>query len=228
MADSYILREPEALIPELAISLFKESDTWRALLEAFDNMLQINVDAPLRELEKIRYLDPDSDKEIIKNTVRLLGFDVTQDVLNLNNENLTKIVTQIPMYPDHNSSVLFKNFIDVLLGGVTEIEYLYTKDYLNFYPTPGGSMITEGGRWFKTTHINVGISLDQLSLLGVTDGELLFKKVLNIFYTFTPIALVIKHFYFIISIKDEQWLGGKAFGFGIRLFDAEEEITLTN
>jgi len=172
------------------------------MLEAFEGMMASNVDAPIAELEAIRYLDNTTDSVTIQQTVRLLGFDASQDVLNMSYDNLTRLVSQLPLYPDYNSTILFQNFIDMLLNAITKVEYLYTKDYVNFYPYAKGTLITEGGLWWKTTHISLYVEmLDPESLDVMSGGKSIYRRILDLFYAFCPIALVIKNFFFTINYK---------------------------
>jgi hypothetical protein len=203
--DPLYLQAPKAGSLDLSVQLVKDSPTWTDMLTAFDGMMAANVDAPIEQLDIIRYLDSSTDPEIVQRTVRMLGFDASQDVMSMSSSTLTRLVTQLPLYPDYNSTLLFENFIDLLLNAITSIEYLYTKDYVNFYPYSKGSLVMDGGAWFKTTHINLSVDLLQPETLDTTSpGSLpIFKRVLAVFYTFCPIALVLEHFYFTIKYSIE-------------------------
>lgn len=201
------------------------NQTWKDLTEAFTELMNINVDGPIEQLETIRYIYKDSDPEMLRKTCRMLGFDVTQDVLSLNAENLTKIVTQLPLYPDQNGTEKFINFIDLLLNSLSEVTYLYTKDYVNFYPEPQGAMIDEGGPWFKTTHIMFSPSMLGLEKLNL-GGKTLYARVKELFYAFSPIALVIERMQFVVIFKDFDFLGGSAFGIGAYMPPTELIVTI--
>lgn len=224
MAD--FLDRPAASTLDLAPAPILDNPTWIDMLDVFAQVMDANVEDPIAQLEKIRFIGESSDDNILKYTARLLGFDLTQDVLNLNVDNLTKIATQLSMYPDSNGTELFVKFIDLVLNAVTEVNYLYTKDYVNFYPKKKGLLVSEGGKWFKTTHIELGVALLSLETLTLNPGTTLLSRVHELFYEFSPAALVIERTNFNVIIPDAEWLGGKAFGIGAAGPFLEECVTI--
>lgn len=214
-----------ASIKELLTNTLGDNKTWAELVDAAAQVMEVNVEDPIDQLTKIRYIRRDTDPNVLALSARMLGFDLSQDVLSLNAENLTKIVTQLPHYPDHNSTRYFSNFIDLILNSVTDVRYLYTKDYVNFVEQHG-DLVIDGGDWFLTTHIELNLSLLHLDSLLLADGESLLARVKELFFSFAPIALVIERFYFTIIIDDKDWVGGKAFGVGaaFALGDAEVDV----
>ncbi len=215
-----------ASIKELLTNTLGDNKTWAELVDAAAQVMEVNVEDPIDQLTKIRYIRRDTDPNVLALSARMLGFDLTQDVLYLNAENLTKIVTQLPHYPDHNSTKYFINFVDMILNAVTDVRYLYTKDYADFVEQPNGRLVIDGGEWFLTTHIELNIGLLHLDSLLLADGESLFSRVKALFHNFAPIALVIERFYFTIIIDDKDWVGGSAFGIGAAFHHGEYEITL--
>lgn len=223
---SDFLDDPTANVQDLAPSLIIENPTWKDMLCVFGQVMDANVEEPIAQLERIRFMEDDSDDDILRYTARLLGFDLTQDVLNLNADNLTKIATQLSMYPDSNGTELFPKFLDLVLNSVTEVEYLYTQDYINFYNKPGGKLVDEGGRWFKTTHIELALVMLSLETLQLNPGVSLFGRVKELFYEFAPAALVIERTDFAIIIGNEDWLGGSAFGLGTAMIGGEASVVI--
>lgn len=215
-----------ASIKDLLTNTLRENKTWRDLAESVDYVFSSNIEDPIDQLAKVRWIRKETDPSILEQSARLLGFDLTQDVLSLNAENLTKIVTQLPHYPDHNSTQYFTNFIDMLLNAMTEVKYLYTKDYINFHEQPTGPLVIDGGEWFLTTHIELNLGLLHLDSLLLADGESLYTRVKNLFHSFAPVALVIERFYFAIVISDRDWVGGKAFGIGAKYQAGYVELTV--
>jgi len=216
-----------ASIKDLFTNILKENSTWRDFASAVAEVFQVNVEDPIDQLAKLRWIRRDTDPKVLEQAARMLGFDLTQDVLYLNAENLTKIVTQLPHYPDHNSTKYFVNFVDMILNAVTDVRYLYTKDYADFVEQPNGPLVIDGGDWFLTTHIELNIGLLHLDSLLLADGESLFTRVKALFHNFAPVPLVIERFYFTIIIDDKDWVGGSAFGIGAAFHHGEYEITLT-
>lgn len=213
-------------VNDLLTNILSENQTWRDLGDAVNFVYSANVEEPIDQLAKLRWVRRDTDPSVLEQSARLLGFDLTQDVLSLNAESLTKIVTQLPHYPDHNSTKYFTNFIDMLLNAMTDVRYLYTKDYINFFEEAGGPLIVDGGDWFLSTHIELNLGLLHLDGLLLADGESLFTRVKQLFHSFSPVALVIERFYFVIVIGDKDWVGGKAVGVGTKYHAGYVELTV--
>lgn len=226
MADSDQGFSPNAAsLLDLLPSRLKTKQTWIDMMEVFQRVMDINVEGPQKQLESIRDFQ-ESDDGILNSTARLLGFDLTQDVLNLSSDNLTKLVSQLSLYPDNNGTEKFVKFIDLLLNALTEVEYLWTRDYVNFYRAPKGPTIKEGGPWFKATHINLTMALFTRDTLVLAPGQTLYGRTKELFYTFAPAALVIERLDFAEYFEDKDWLGGSAFGIGCTLLPGEIEITI--
>lgn len=192
--------------------------TWTDLATAMVDLFGANVEGPTDQLTSLRFLETTFDQETLKRTCRMLGFDLTQDVLDLHN-NLTKIVTQLPLYAEQNGTKLFTKFIELLLNGTVEVTHLYSKInpedptyYGEFFPAPGGKLVTEGGDWFETTHINLvlGLLFDTAGLQSIVllPGQSLYQRITEIFYSLCPIALVINQFFFAERIDAKLYVGG--------------------
>lgn len=220
------LANTSASVLDLATGEIETNPTWVDLWGAFASVMDSNVENPIVQLENLRYVSLETEASVLADTARLLGFDVSQDVLNLNAENLTKIVSQLPMYPDQNGNENFVNFIDLALNAKTRVTYLYTKDYVNFYDTPGGLLVIDGGSWFKTTHITLFVALQSLNTLALSFGQTLFGRTVELFSNFAPVHLVVRNFVFDIEFFDQDWLGNQAFGIGTAIGDTDIEIVL--
>ncbi len=225
MADEYEDNTSASML-DLMPSGLRAKPTWVDMFDVFARVMDVNVEGPAKQLERIRAFDENTDQGVLSSTARMLGFDLTQDVLNLSQDNLTKVVAQLSLYPDQNGTKLFVKFIDLILNSLTEITYLWTKDYVNFYPEPKGGMIKDGGEWFKTTHIRLDLALLSRDTLELAPGVSLYQRARDLFYTFAPAALVIETLDFVELFEDKDWLGGSAFGIGVALSGSEYELTI--
>lgn len=189
MAD--FLDNPQSDLMDLVVPIVKNNPTWDDMLEVFNRVMENNVDDPIEQLERIRFITNETDDEILARTARLLGFDLTRDMLNLNADNLVKLVSQLPLYADQNGTDLFIKFIDLVFNARTIVENLYTKDYVNFYNEPKGTLIIDGGDWFKTTHIDMSIELMKSEEIVLNDGVRLIERVRELFSNLAPVALVV-------------------------------------
>ena len=179
---------------KLLVDVLAQEQTWADLIEAMNEVFELNIEEPISQILKVRALDQNSDKDLVFNTCRMLGFDLTQDVLALSSDTLGRIANQLPHYQAYKGSPDFYRFIDLLLHSDSTIVYLYTKDYVNFYDEPQGALIDEGGVWFKTTHIDLTMALVGLRNIILNSGQSIYSRVQEIFWNFAPISLVIKKF----------------------------------
>lgn len=210
---------------DLTPEYLRSTEVWAALGEALTVINASNVDHPVELLERIRHLTQSSEPLVLNGTARMLGFDLGQDVLAMSANSLVKLVSQLPLYPDRNSTEAFSKFIDLLLNAVTEVRYLWTQDYLNFQEQPEGALVIDGGSWFKTTHIELDIALLRQTLL-LEAQETLASRVKTLFYKFAPIALVIERLTFVLIFNNSDWQGGSAFGVSSRLHSTSVELRL--
>ena len=189
----------DATFEDMAPLMLKEKQVWIDLVSALNEVVSANVDEPLMELENLRQLTADTDAWVLMQTCRMIGFDVSQDIMDFSTAKLLRIVTQLAMYCDQNGTQLFQNFMDLLINSNTNIVYLWTENYRQFYDKPYGALVVDGGTWYKTTHVNVFLALlvDDTSLSNVSlAGQTLFQRVKKLFYQFAPITLIIYKFYF--------------------------------
>lgn len=198
----------DANVVDILTPRLKDRDVWLELANAFKEVIEANVEDPIKQLEMIRYLPPDSDQTILSDTCRMLGFDLSQDILNLSVDSFCNIATQLGMYPDANGTESFVKFISLMINGFCNVEYLWTKDYVNFYDKPKGALLQDGGRWFKTTHVELAMGFMNIVGLQLKQGETLYDKTIEIFYQQDPITLVIERTVFVAYTKAEFGLGG--------------------
>ena len=198
----------DAVIGDLLSEPLRSNQIWLDFVAAAQSVFETNIEGPLKQLEEIRYLKEDTDISILRMSAAMLGFDIAQDVLEFSGNSLLKIVPMLGFYPDNNGTKYFTRFIDMILNASTEVIPLYTRDYIHFYPEPLGKMITEGGEWYKTTHVELSMYLyitDEIKQ-NVSTIETSFQdRVMEVFFAFAPIALVIKRFKF--EYKDTVSLG---------------------
>ena len=198
----------------------REVPVWKDMAEVVDSLLSTNVVQPIRELEKLRFLTSDSEQTVLMETCRLLGFDLSQDILASNVNPFTRIATQLAMYSDYNGTQKFSQFLSLILGGYCEVTYLFSDDYEDFYDQPGGKLITEGGVWFQTTHVELDVGLSSLVGLNLPPGQSLAQRVKVIFYDQAPITLVIERLNFVVIDRVSIGVAAKfAGGYGVMFED---------
>lgn len=210
----------EAGVLDITTPLLKDRDVWRELSEAFNEVMKANVDEPIRQLEFVRFLSPDADPEVMANVCRMLGFDLSQDILNMSQDKFTSLASQLGRYPDTNGTKDFTEFISLITNGNCSVEYLWTKDYVNFSTEPQGITLEAGGDWFMTTHVNLLMGFSSLQGLQLRDDQTLGQKIVEIFYQQAPATLVIKDKTFTVDIEVEE------IGFGVSMYEVERVYDL--
>ena len=187
---------------------------WAALHQGFDTVMQRNVDEPQTQLRDIRFLRENFDRAIFERTCRMLGFDISQDVLDLQTD-LTKLTTQLPLYADYNGTYLFEKFVELLLNGECEVQHLWAEifpedkdNYYNWTNVPQldeSKLVYRGGTWVRTTHIDLyiglGIGATSLDNIVLNPGQTLLQRVIDLFFEYAPVALVIRQFWFLIKVN---------------------------
>ena len=214
----------EATIHDITTSRLTDHQVWEDLVVVFDEIIQANVDDPIRQLEVLRLLPPDADGKILADVCRMLGFDLSQDVLNMSVDKFTKLASQIGMYPDTNGTEDFPKFVSLLTNGTCTVDYLWTCDYVNFYKDlPVGAVLLDSsgnGRWFKSTHVDLNMGFSTLSGLQLKENQTLGQKIVDIFYQQAPATLVIERQTFTVDIAIED------VAFGAQVLDTEREYQI--
>ena len=90
-----------------------------------------------------------------------------------------------------------------MLNALSECEYLYTDDYMDFYTKPKGKLITEGGDWYATTHVELSVALASLAGIVLKPGQSLYDRVKELFYDAAPAHLAIDRLYFTVTVNTE-------------------------
>ena len=195
--DSPVISQASAT--DLLSPYLKNLAVWKTLSDAIDTVFKQNIEQPIAQMENIRFITQDSEQYVLAETCRLLGFDLSQDVLNLSVDSFTRIATQLPMYSDYNGTEQFSKFLSLILGAYCDIVYLFTDDYEDFYANAQGTLITEGGVWFKSTHVELDVGMSSIVNLQLAPGQTLYTRVKAIFYQQAPVTLVIERMNFVVN-----------------------------
>ena len=193
----------EAVAKDLLTPRLKDLDVWSDLMDCFDEVCKANIERPIEQLELIRDMSKVGDRNIMEQTCRLLGFDLSQDVLSISVDSVVSLVTQLGIYRSYSGTKKFINFFSLMLNALSDCEYLYTDDYMDFYTKPKGKLITEGGSWYATTHVELSVALASLAGIVLKPGQSLYDRVKELFYDAAPAHLVIDRLYFTVTVNAE-------------------------
>lgn len=210
---------------DLVLEVIGEQTKWRDLVDTIDTVFKDRVDNPAYQLEQLRFIDQNTDPEIIDKTLRMSGFNLTSDFLKLNALKLRRMVYLLnTYYAETNGREDFDRFMELLLGRQVTVQNLYTQDYVSFYPQPFGPLNIDNGSWFLTTHVDIAVALEGLDSLLLNPGQGLEDKILQLFYQVAPLNLVVKNFFFTSEITGNVYLSGKVLLNPIRFVDLKEPL----
>jgi len=131
-----------------------------ALGELFDIIGQHNDDlniSTIQQLVDLRRVDKNSTTEVLEESAQQLGINVTRDIMSFRSEVFKKIFDTLPEYSEVSGTKDWSKYVAMILGANFESYRLYTNDYQSFVPTPLGTMIKDGGSWYKTTHVDLEV-----------------------------------------------------------------------
>lgn len=131
-----------------------------AWAELFDVLGQVNDETVLAALEKllhIRKIDSDTSMDIVEESVRMLGLNLERDIMAMRSASFKKVFDALPDYAQTVGTKDWTKFCSFILGSQFETAPLYTNDYVSFLPTPLGTLIQDGGQWYKTNHVDLMI-----------------------------------------------------------------------
>lgn len=169
---------------------------WKDFLDAFNFVEEQNVEQAITQLLQIRNIGRDTDEAVLRQTCKLIGFDLSDDFYKLSSGDLLRIVNQLPLYVENSSNVNWNKFLDLILNARTNVSYLWTNDYKSFHKSPQGDTIEHGGSWFKTTHVEFQIEMkaSQDLITQVFGGrtQTLGKHIERVFYEYAPVTLVVE------------------------------------
>lgn len=196
----------DSLQPEF----FSNEQTWAEFMEALADVIQEQIRDPIGEIEDIRHIVETTDPMIVSNTIKQMGFDIPADLIEHNAERLSKSVYMLALIHEVSGTKDFVKGVRFVLGRDVQVHNLYTNNYVDFYDQPKGPMIAEGGDWYATTHINLGMELlpsDANLILPV--GKTMADRLMDAYFEFAPINHVVRDFYFKIPAKSTLGMAGK-------------------
>lgn len=185
---------------------FSQEQTWMEFMEALSEVIQEHVRDPIKEIEDIRHIVESTDPEIIANTIKNIGFDLPADLIAHNANRLARSVYMLALFHERSGTSDLARSISYILGREVEVTNLWTNNYVDFYSAPQGALLADGGDWYKTTHISLGIEVvPSDSNLILPEGKTLADRLLAAYFEFAPINHVVHDFYY--SIKAQASLG---------------------
>lgn len=177
--------------------------------EVYADVLNERIRYPIAQLEKIRLIDSDTDPYVVLQTLKQLGFDLPSDFIRHNLSRLGNSISQLALYAERSGCNDYAHTMGFILGRSVDSTGLFTNDYSNFYTRPYGTLQVDGGEWYKTTHIELGMQyLSSDYKLLLPRGKTVRDRFLDTFYEFAPWNIVVERFYFNIDVGASLHLSG--------------------
>lgn len=186
---------------EILVEILTDKPTYNDYVNALDNVFSAGVDFPINQLLRIRALRQTDDRNIALSTIRMLGFNISSDFFNLN-PDLALIPYEFARYYENSYGKDFYKFISFILGREVIVTPLYTQDYNTFLETPLGVEQVDGGDWYLTTHVDLVVDITGFADNIISaPGKTFYDQVLQFFYDYAPIQLVVRKLLFSLTVR---------------------------
>lgn len=194
---------------QLQPDVFSGEPMWEDFLTDFQDTIEDLIRSPIRQLETIRDVGPNSDAVVIAQTLLQLGITVPADLIVHNLNRLRHSLHFLGRLKDTLGTSEAYKVISYILGRQLEISYLHTENYRDFYNRPYASSNIDGGKWYQTTHIDLGVeSVSQDMFMLLPSGVTRQKRLLDAYFEFAPVNQVIHRFYWILNLVGEALISG--------------------
>lgn len=179
-------------------------------VDVYAEVLNDRIRYPIYQLETIRDITKVIDPWVVTQTLKQIGFDLPQDFIKHNIPTLNQAIPQLSIYAERSGTKDYPHTIAFILGRSVDAIGLYTENYQDFYSQAYGPLQVDGGDWFKTTHIELGMQyLPQDYKLLLPRGKTIKDRFLEAFYEFAPWNIVVERFFFNVDVGANLHLSGR-------------------
>lgn len=178
--------------------------TWSDLFEQAGLTWDELIRDPIHQLEHIRQYDGNTDPKILIQALYQIGFHVPLELIEPHIQKLGQALHILSLYHEQEGTKYFHKVLRFLFDRSVDIQPLFSDGCDSFYPEPLGALITDDGEWYQSSHVDLFIGLKEQD----TDIVDLKNKLLNLFYQFAPINLVVRNFWLQLDLKGSLPLSG--------------------
>ena len=194
---------------QLQPDVFSAEPMWEDFLTDLQDTIEEQIRAPIRQLETLRDVGPDSDPVVLSQTLVQLGITFPVDIIRHNLHRLRHSTHFLARLHETMGTESAYPTISYVLGRMLEVTNLYTKNYRDFYSRNYESLNIDGGSWYKTTHVDLGIeSVPQDLFMVLPEGVTRKDRMLDAYFELAPINQVIRRFYWILNLRADVNLSG--------------------
>jgi hypothetical protein len=189
-------------------------------VEAYADVLNELIRDPMDQLENIRNVTSETDPWVAQQALKQIGFDLPADFIANNMNNLRSALQQLVHYAERSGTNFYPRQMEFIYGRSVDVVELYTNDYKAFYDRPYGPLLIDGGDWYKTTHVDLGMQLlpTDMNLIVPRNTELK-DRFLDAFYELAPWNVVVERFHYNVEIDMTVYLSGVVFKHPKRYID---------
>ena len=157
------------------IDFLEANPAWAELFEILDaHNDELNLTS-IQQLLDIRRINESTNDRLAEEAIRQLGINITRDLMSYRLPSLKRVIDCLPDWQQVSGTTQWNKFVGLLLGGQFDTTRLYTADYQTFVPTPLGTLIQDGGQWYKTNKVNLEVDAhlinDALDLTITKDAQ---------------------------------------------------------
>lgn len=194
---------------QLQPDVFSQEPMWEDFLQDLQDTIEEQIRNPIRQLETIRDVKPDSDSVVLAQTLLQLGITFPVDIIAHNLHRLRHSTHMLAQLHETMGTPRAYSAISFILGRMLEVQHLYTKNYRDFYNRNYESLNIDGGKWYKTTHIDLGMEMVPSDIyMALPEGVTRKDRMLDAYFELAPIAQVVRRFYWIANIRGDVNLSG--------------------
>jgi photosystem II stability/assembly factor-like uncharacterized protein len=169
------------------------------LADVMDQVWNEQVTRPAALMADIRNLQPDTEREILRRTVSMIGYNDRHNMFD--QARLYRLATHLPKFRLQSSTEVYKAFLSFLLNHPVEVDNCWTEDYIAFFAVPEGPLLLDGlgnrldeevtGQfgWYPTTHVILRCRPSTLFPNSTTP----YRDMLDLFYKLAPAYVVVEH-----------------------------------
>lgn len=206
----------QGLQPEI----FESQEWFKDFTDAYAKSVNEAIRYPIYRVENIRRADAAEDPVVAKQMLNQYGFHTPVDFIKHHYHALVETLPYLPRYSERSGTEDSMKLISAVLGRTVEITPLYTEDYSSFYAKPHGPMQVEGGNWYKTTHVDLGMQLVPGDIkLNIPRGKTRRDRFEDAFFDYAAWSIVVNEFYYIIQTEATVTISGCMFKYPKRYID---------
>ena len=139
------------------LDILQSNPAWPELADIMSTVNDTAILAQVDELLQIRNVTDQTDLTTIERSIRMAGVNISAGLLRSQAVRLGAAFDSIMGYRDVVDSEYWDRYCAFLLDDVFKSSRLWTSDYSTFHRDPQGTKVIDGGKWYKTTHVELEV-----------------------------------------------------------------------